>query len=323
MADEEAPVEDADNAVEETPAEDADPEVDAVEADAEDAAAPSGAQPDDGASGIKSPRGVAGVAAVVAGAVVASAAAIVGAVWAIAAIVDDDDYYGDCCVVDLATSIDPDGKWGSERGSEPRAYRDDRSEHFERDRSERREQAERQERREQAEQRRLERQERQERREQAERDKRGDGDYFEFRKRPRGLWFSPFSPFSEPNGEWPFRNGMPFDFEEFYERFFRDGLPFGFEDFEGRDGERDFEDLFGDGEEGKQGSFCFREGDEEECFSDFDQLSDEEREQLEQMMEMLDGFGLGGFFGGLEEFLDGLELEFGESQIDPSGVTGA
>ena len=203
----------------------------------------------------------------------------------------------------------------------------------------------------------------------------GDGDYFEFRKRPRGFWLSPFSPFYGPYGEgpfkdgrpfgdgapfrdgvpfgdgapfedgMPFRNGMPFDLEELfelYEQFFRDGLPFEFEGSEGldgfegfggsegmeglddlfRDGERDFR-FRGGGEDGREGNFCFREGDEEECFSNLDQLSDEEREQLERMMEMLDGFGLGGFFGGLEEFLDGLGLEFPESQTEPSGVTGA
>ncbi len=431
-------------------------------------------------SGSEPPRGAGRVVAVVAGAVVAGAAAVVGAVWAISAIVDDDDdYRGDCCVVDYATSLEGDGEWGAEWRSGPRAYRDDRHERFKRDRrdwSDRRERAER-------------RPERRDRRERAKRDERkgrgdrdgetahgpgdssdsgrpletgkcetvlsfgtgddavtilvcnapgaerpgfepgGDGDYFEFGKRPRDFWFSPlppFSPFYGPDGErpfkdgwsfrdggpfgdgwsfrdggpfkdgwsfrdggpfgdgwsfrdggpfgdgWsfrdggpfgdgapfsdgapfgddaPFREGTPFDLEElfeFYERFFRDGLPFGSEDFEGLDGLEGFEgfeglegleDLFrdgergfrfrGNGEDGRQGSFCFREGDEEdeeECFSDLDQLSDEEREQLERMMEMLDSFGLGGFFGGLEEFLDGLGLEFPESQTEPSGVTGA
>lgn len=413
MADEETPAQDADTPVEETPSEEADPEVDAVDAGAGDAAAPSDAQPDGNASGIKS-RGVARAAAVVAGAVVAGAAAIVGAVWAIAAIVDDDDdYRDDCCVVDYATSLDPDGKWGAEPGPRPRADRGDRYERFkrfERDRSDRREH----------------RQERRDQREQAEREERkkrgdgdgatgqqpgespdsglpleagecktilsfgtgddavtvlvcnapgaewpgfepgGDGDYFQFRKRPRGFRFAPFSG---PYGEWPFqdgwafrdgrpfedgapfrdgkpfedgwmfrdgrpfedgvpfRDGVPFDLEELYERFFGNGLPFDSERFEG------LEDLFGDdergfgfrrdGEDGRQGSFCFRAGEEEGCFSDLDQLSESEREQFEQMMEMLDGFGLGGFFGGLEEFLDGLEFEFPESRIDPSGVTGA
>jgi len=211
-------------------------------------------------------------------------------VWAIAAIVDnDDDYRSDCCVVDFATSIDPDGKWGAGSDSGPRAYRGDRYERFERDRRDRSEQGEY-------------RQERRDRREQAERKERkkhgdrygetgrepgessdsglaleteecktilsfgtgddavtilvcnapgaewpgfepdSDGDYFEFRKRPRGFWFSPFFG---PNGEWPFRdgmpfgdgapfrNGMPFDLEELYERFFRNGLPFDSEGFEG------------------------------------------------------------------------------------------
>ena len=410
MADEETPAKDADTPVEETPAEEADPEVDAVDAGAGDAAAPSDAQPGDGVSGIKA-RGVARAAAVVAGAVVAGAAAIVGAVWAIAAIVgDDDDYRGDCCVVDYATSFDPDGKRGAELGPIPRADRGDRYERFERDRRDRREH--RQERRDQR-----ERAEREERKKRGDGDGAtghepgespdsglaleggecetilsfgtgddavtilvcnapgaewrgfepdGDGDYFQFRKRPRGFRFSPFSG---PYGEWPFqdgwafrdgrpfedgapfrdgkpfedgwafrdgrpfedgapfRNGVPFDLEELYERFFQNGLPFDSERFEG------FEDLFGDdergfrfrrdGEDGRQGSFCFRAGDEEECFSDLDQLSESEREQFEQMMEMLGGFGLGGLFGGLEEFLDGLEFEFPESRIDPSGVAGA
>ena len=321
MADEETPAEDADTPVEETPGEEADPEVDAaeagVEAGAGDAAAPSDAQPDGGASGIKS-RGVARAAAVVAGSVVAGAAAIVGAVWAIAAIVDDDDdYRSDCCVVDFATSIDPDGKWGAGSDSGPRAYRGDRYERFERDRSEQREyRQERRDRREQAE--REERKKRGDRygetgREPGESSDSGlaletkecktilssgagddavtilvcnapgaewpgfepdsDGDYFEFRKRPRGFWFSPFFG---PNGERPFRDGMPFG----------DGRPF---------------------EDGAP----FRNG------MPFD------LEQFERMMEMLDGFDLGDFLGGLEEFLDELELEFPESQTDPAGVTGA
>lgn len=317
MADEDAPVEDT--PVEDVPVEGASVE-DAPDEKApdEDGAADTGAQDGGGASGIKSPRGVARVAAVVAGSAVAGAAAIVGAVWAIAVIVDDeDDYRGDCCVVDFATSIDPDGKWGAESDAGPRAYRGDRYERFERDRSEPGEY----------------RQERRDRSEQAKRDKRkkrgdrsgetgrepgessdsglaleseecktilslgtgddavtvlvcnapgagwpgfepgGDGDYFEFRERPRGFRFSPFFG---PNGEWPFqdgwafrdrtpfedrvpfRNAVPFDLKELYERFFRNGLLFdsqGTEGFEGsedpfRDGELPFDlgEFFGDGE---------------------------------------------------------------------------
>lgn len=433
--DEETPAEDADSPVEATPAEEADPGGDPGDTDGEGAAAVDdtpGDDIDETTSGSRPPRRTSRAVAVVAGALVAGAAAVVGAVWAITAIVDDDgDYYG---VVDYATSLDPDGNWGAELGSEPWADRGDRRERFEhgrRDRGDRREQAERR------------RQDRRDRREHAEdeeherrkdRDGRtehgpgdssdrgrpletgncetvlsfgtgddavtilvcsapgaewpgfepgGGGDYFEFRKRPRGFWFSPpygpdgwsfrdGAPFKDgwsfgdgapfrddgwsfgdggpfkdgaPFGDGaPFTNGMPFDIEElleFYERFLRDGLPFGFEDFEGSEGFGGFEglegmegldDLFGDGErgfrfhgdgeDGREGDFCFREGDEEECFSDLDQLSDEEREQLERMMEMLDGFGLGGFFGGLEEFFDGLGLDSSESPAEPSGVTG-
>ena len=444
MADEETPAEDADTPVEETPAEEADPEGDPGDTDGEGAAPADdtpGGDIDETTSGSQPPRRTGRAAAVVAGAVVAGAVAVVGAVWAIAAIVDDDgDYYG---VVDYATSFEGDGEWGAEWGSGPRAYRDDRHERFEhgrRDWSDRRERAER-------------RQERRDRRERGERDENkgrgdrdgetghepgessdsgleldagkcetvlsfgkgddavtilvcnapgaewpgfepgGDDDYFDFRMRPRGFWFSPLSPFYGPYGErpfkdgrpfgdgapfgdgtpfgdgWsfrdgtpfgdgapfrdgvpfgdgrpfedgvPFRNGMPFDLEELfelYEQFLQDGLPFeseGFEGFEGLEGLEGFEDLFrggergfrfrGDGGDGSQDSFCFRDGDEEQCFGDLGQLSDEEREQLERMMEMLEGFGLEGFLGGLLDSLDGLESEFPESQTDPAGVTGA
>ncbi len=160
-----------------------------------------------------------------------------------------------------------------------------------------------------------------------------------------GLPFENRRPFDREEFEGFFENRRPFDSrpfesEQFFERFleefdqfFENGLPFDFEsDSEG--GIEDFfEDFFGDGDrgfrfsedggDGSQDSFCFRNGDEERCFGDFGQLSDEEREQLEQMMEMLDGFGLGDFLGGLVDSLDGLELEFPESQTDPSGATGA
>ena len=140
----------------------------------------------------------------------------------------------------------------------------------------------------------------------------------------------------------PFES-RPFESEQFFERFleefdqfFENGLPFDFEsDSEGGNGgiEDFFEDFFGDGDrgfrfrgdggDGSQDSFCFRDGDEGQCFSDLGQLSDEEREQLERMMEMLDGFGLGGILGELLDSLDDLELEFSESQTDPAGVSGA
>lgn len=439
MADEETPVEEADTPVEDTPAEEAAPEVDAVEAGAGDATALSDAQPDDGASGIKSPRGVARAAAVVAGAVVASAAAVVGAVWAITAITDDDDD----SAVDYATSFHREDPWEDEFGWGPPGR--DWGEQKERRRDARpgRDNGDRYERdqREQAESRRQERQERRELREREEREKnerterdrqaqskrdesanpglplagdecktilslgtgddavtvlicnapgdewpgferRDNGGYFKFRDLPReafpffgmrgeqwpfegrprpfgpGMapWDRDGKPFGDddrPFGEgWPFGRVAPWDREEPFE----DGLPFDLEEFEGLFGdglpfesdeffERLFEEFFGggllfdfeglgedgdggsgfrgDGGDGSENSFCFREGDEEECFSDLDELSDEEREQLERIMEMLDGFGLEGLFGGLEEFLDGLELEFGESQVEPSGVTDA
>ena len=283
----------------------------------------------------------------VAGAVVAGAAAIVGAVWAITAIVDDDDY----SAVDYATSLHredlredefgwgPPGrdggerKWG-ERNEQRRSEQFERGngDRYERDRRERAE-GRRQERQERREQR--EREEREER-ERAERDReaqskrdgsadpglplagdecktilslgtgddavtvlicnapgdewpgfepRDNGGYFKFRDFPREAF--PF--FGMRSEQWPFE-GRPRPFGPGMAPWDRDGKPL-------EDGGRPFSDL--------------------------DELSDEEREQLERMMEMLDGFGLEGLFGGLEEFLDGLELEFGESQVEPSGVTGA
>ncbi len=136
----------------------------------------------------------------------------------------------------------------------------------------------------------------------------------------------------------PFES-RPFESEQFFERFpeefdqfFENGLPFDFEsDSEGgegsiedffRDGDRGFR-FRGDGGDASQDSLCFRDGDEEQCFSDLGQLSGEERERLEQMMEMLDGFGLVDILGELLDSLDGLELEFPESQTDPAGVSGA
>lgn len=321
----------------------------------------------------------------VAGAVLASAAAITGAVWAISAIVDDDDDYRACCYEDYATAVTPEELRGAERDWGPR--RDsDRGERAERRRGERfdRERSERFDR---------------DRGKRAERDKRGpdkeheeryggnrgdgsgpdkpdaaegcttilsfgtgddavtvlvcnapraawpdldsgdEGRSFKFRKLPPDAFR--FFPFSDPRGErmpfeggewlfgpgpmpWdrdggpfedgrPFRDGRPreggppFDLEEFFrgERFGDSELPF------------DLQEFFGDG-------LCFQLGEEQEaCIADLDQLSDEERAQFEQMLEMLEDFGLGGFLGGLLDSLDGLELEFPQPQTEPAGVTGA
>lgn len=364
MADEDAPIED-------TPVEDAPAEDTSVEdAPAEDAAETGSA--DDGSTSAREPRWrTARVAAVVAGAVLASAAAVTGAVWAISAIVDDDDDYDDCCYGDYATSIDPEDLRGAERDWGPRPDRDrgerrerrgerfdrERGKRFDRDRSDRGERAERDKRGPDK--------EREERYGSKEADgsepdqadaaegcttihrfgsgenavtilvckapdaewpefKPGDeGGYFRFRKAPRDAF--PF--FGRQGEQWPFLGRQrPFGPGLDGEPFGEDGLlPFDLEEFlEDRfdRGEREFR-FRGDGEDGRQGSFCFRNGDEERCFGDFGQLSDEEREQLEQMMEMLDGFGLGDFLGGLLDSLDDLELELPESQTDPSGATGA
>ena len=117
--------------------------------------------------------------------------------------------------------------------------------------------------------------------------------YFKFRELPGDAFR--FFPFSDPRGErlpfdggeWPFREWpfgpgtQPWDrqfFEEF-EQFFENGLPFDFErDPEGGsrgDSEGGIEDFFGDGDrgfrfrgdggDGSRDSFCFRDGDEEQC----------------------------------------------------------
>ena len=122
-----------------------------------------------------------------------------------------------------------------------------------------------------------------------------------------------------------FGDGVPFDLEEFFggERFGEGELPFDLEEFleerldRGDRGFRFRDDGTGDG-------LCFQLGEEQEaCIADLDQLSDEERAQFEQMLEMLEDFGLGGFLGGLLDSLDGLELEFPESRTEPAGVMGA
>ena len=429
MADEDTPVEDT--PVEDAPIEDAaeDTSVEDVpveEAPVEDAAAETGS-PDDGSTGADEPRRpTARVVAVVAGAVLASAAAITGAVWAVSAIVDDDDDYDDyvaCCYEDYATAVAPEELRGVERDWGPRPDRD-RGERAERRRDERLDR-ERGERFDRDRDRNRERGERHKRGPDKEREERyggnradgsgpdkpdaaegcttilsfGTGDdavtvlvcnapraawpdldpgdegrSFKFRKLPPDAFR--FFPFSNPRGErmpfeggewpfgpgpmpwdrdggpfedgWPFRDGRPregeppFDLEEFFggERF-GDGVPFDLEEFFG--GER-----FGEGElpfdleefleerldrgdrgfrfrdDGTGDGLCFQLGEEQEaCIADLDQLSDEERAQFEQMLEMLEDFGLGGFLGGLLDSLDGLELEFPESQTEPAGVTGA
>ena len=147
----------------------------------------------------------------------------------------------------------------------------------------------------------------------------------------------PFTDGRPREGELPFgleeffggerfgEDGLPFGLEEFFggERFGEDGLPFEIEEFlEGRldRGDRGFRfrgDGAGDG-------ICFLPGEEqEECIADLDRLSDEERAQLEQMLEMLENFGLSGFLGALPGFLEGLESGFAETPTGPAGATGA
>ena len=469
IAAEDSPVEDApaeDSPVEDAPAEDTGPGEHSDEADVEDDAAAADAQPDGSVTGSKLPRRGARVAALVTGAVLASAAVIAGVVWAITAIVDDDDYH-DCCAVDYATPYYPEERWGPDFDARHPADRDwrDWNKQSERRRGERRDRDWNK----QSERRRGERRDR-DWGEQAERDKGGreergrkekgtekgaekhsekadgsetskaDGaedcmtvlrfgtgddavavlicnapraewpqfesdrdrddsrdhfrdhfrhdsrdhfrDHFDFGKRPRDFFrFSPFfplfrdgSPFFDGRGDGPpfdregrpFGDGPPFDFGEFFgegrpfEESFGDGPPFDFGEFfgEGRPFEEsfgdgvpfDFGEFFGDGvpfdlrefegelgdlfregdrgfqfrSDGTQDGFCFQLGEEqEECIAGLDQLSDDEREQLEQMLEMLDDFGLGGFFDGLQGFLEELEPGFPESSTEPSGVSGA
>ena len=152
-----------------------------------------------------------------------------------------------------------------------------------------------------------------------------------------------------------FGEGVPFDLEEFFggERFGDGELPFGLEEFFGEGVPFDLEEFFGgerfgDGElpfdleefleerpdrgdrgfrfrgDGTGDGLCFQLGEEqEECIADLDQLSDEERAQLEQMLEMLENFGLEGFLGGLQGFLEELEPGFTETPTDPASATSA
>ena len=168
---------------------------------------------------------------------------------------------------------------------------------------------------------------------------------FQGRQRPFGPgpmpWDRDGGPFEDG---WPFRDGrpreggppfdlgeffgdgeLPFDLEEFFEskQFSGDELPFDLEEFleEQLDrGDRGFRfrgDGTGDG-------LCFQLGEEqEECIADLDQLSDEERAQIEQMLEMLEDFGLGGFFDGLQGLIEEFEPGFTETPTDPAGDTSA
>lgn len=337
MADEETPAEDADTPVEETPAEEADPEGDAVDAGGGDAAVPPDAQPGSGASGVTSPRGTARVAAVVAGAVVAGAAAIVGAVWAITAIVDDDDY----AAVDYATSFHredpredefgwgPPGRdWGERKWGERNEQR--RSETFERGNGDRYER----DRKERAEGRRQERQERREQREREEREERERAERDREAQSKRDGSADPGLPLAgdecktilslgtgddavtvlicnAPGEEWPgFEprdNGGYFKFRDFP----REAFPF----FGMRGEQWPFEGRprpFGPG---------MAPWDREESFEDglpFD------LEEFEGLFGDGSPFESDEFFERLfEEFLDGWEFEFPESQVEPSGVTGA
>jgi len=122
-----------------------------------------------------------------------------------------------------------------------------------------------------------------------------------------------------------FGDEPPFDLEEFFEgeRFSGGEPPFDLEEFleerldRGNRGFRFRSDGTGDG-------LCFQLGEEqEECIAGLDQLSDEERAQIEQMLEMLEDFGLGGFFDGLQGFLEELESGFTATPTDPAGATSA
>ncbi len=148
---------------------------------------------------------------------------------------------------------------------------------------------------------------------------------FQGRQRPFGPGLIPWDRDGGPFEDvWPFRDGVPFDLEEFFgERFSGEEPPFDLEEFleERLDrGDRGFRfrgDGTGDG-------LCFQLGEEqEECIADLDQLSDEERAQIEQMLEMLEDFGLGGFFDGLQGFLEELEPGLTETPTDPASATSA
>ena len=350
MADEDAPMETADSEQAEreaeSPLEDAEEEPQVSESASVTTENRSGWQP-------------ARVATAVTGAVVASAAVIVGAVWAISAIVDDDDgYHFDYAAPNYEEgyyleSVDPERSRGAEFGREPHADRDRRDERRNRPRDEGsgRGWGKR-----------------------AEPDKRGldkepekrgssrNADRSEPDKadaaegcmtilsfgtgddavtvlvcngpRGEGPAFDPgghgghFEFRRLPRGAFPFfgmrGDQWPFEgrgwpFRPGLTPWHRDGGPFD---------DRlpfDIEEFEGYSEDGRPFEF-----DEffEQFFEEFsedgrtlDLLSDEEREQFERMMEMQDGLGLGGFLGGLLDSLDDLEFEFPEPEADPAGVS--
>ncbi len=167
---------------------------------------------------------------------------------------------------------------------------------------------------------------------------------------PFGPGMAPRDRGGEPldEGEGPFRDRRPFDAGDLFEWFFENGAPFRYDgeqedDLRGgpeggaEDLAEDFlknfpEGLFGDGGggfrfRGEDGALrdrlCPSDGEEEQCLSALDQLSDEERERMERMLGILDGFGLGGFLGELLDSLRSSEFGHFESRAEPSGVTGA
>ena len=148
----------------------------------------------------------------------------------------------------------------------------------------------------------------------------GDFDYFEFKRGPGVL------PFLGPKGlpwldgdGWPFGGDGPFGRGEVPfggdGPFGRGEVPFGGGWLFERDGEGLSPDDSGgfwfgseDGEAGEEG-FCLDDDGEVFCLNGGEELSDEQREQLEELMESFRQFGLDGF---LEDFLgeSGLESWF-------------
>ncbi len=299
--------------------------------------------PDVGAS--RPPQRTAKVAAIVIGAVLAVAAAAVGAAWAVVAIADndnDDDYAGhEQLGYDNGAADRESGRFERferdrrERLEPERQERWERREQSQRDPRERREQAER------------DRKGQIERDDSFEPDKTygterckpilslgtgedaltvvicnlpraelpesdhgggsGDFDYFEFKRGPGVLPFLGRKglPWLDGDG-WPFGGDGPFG---------RGEVPFGGGWLFERDGEGLSPDDSGgfwfgseDGEAGEEG-FCLDDDGEVFCLNGGEELSDEQREQLEELMESFRQFGLDDF---LEDFLgeSGLESWF-------------
>ncbi|MYK74700.1 MAG: hypothetical protein F4017_08950 [Acidimicrobiaceae bacterium] len=404
MADEDTPVEDAEDSEGAAGAgdgEDSEGAAGAAGAADGDADAPAdGRSENAAASEVKPSARRAKAAALVAGTVLAGAAAIVGAVWAVTAIADDDHRHGDDVAVSYFAPYEegahyeesavPERSRRDQFGRAPRADRDqrwrfgrdhrDRRDRPHRDRGEKhdRDTGKRTFRGAHEHENEHEDGDRQRRSEGSEPSRPaaeecltihrfgrgedavmilvcrppgaewpefepGEGGYFGFRGLPRDAFpffgmgghqwpfhgrQRPFGPGPVPwdrdgrpfEDGWPFRDGRPrdggrpFDLEEFFrdERFGDGGLPF------------DLGELLEDGVPFDLGELL-EDGvpfDLEELFEG-EQLSDEEREQLEQMLEMLEGFDLGSFLDGLLDSLDGLEFEFPESQNDPAGASGA